>query len=227
MPKAAQTTRTPVYKLKSVCFAALLIAAMNQLVPSAAGESTNLGAVDFPILIQDMRTDAGVKNLELKFEKLLARVRETKVIWEAATEPVKMPTHNRKLELTFSPQPLASRQPIRLQYQLEGFESAWHESVGTMRLVASCLDKNKRPVQSAEYNATESSLGWDGDTQTSPFVERSFKFTAPPRTEKLRLWLVSGGNRSVTGVIIVDDLKVFRLGTNVASPSKVIFQDDF
>ena len=227
MSKAAQPARAPVYKLKPVCFVVLLIAAMDQLVPFAVGESTNLSAPDFPILIQEMRTDAGVKNLELKFEKLLPPGRETKVIWEAATEPVKMPTRNRKLELIFSPQPSASRQPIRLQYQLEGFESVWHESVGTMRLVASCLDKNKRPVQSEEYTATESSLGWDGDTQTSPFVERSFKLTVPPRADKLRLWLVSGGNRSVTGVIIVDDLKVFRLGTNVATPSKVIFQDDF
>jgi signal transduction histidine kinase len=227
MPKAAQPARAPVHKLKLVCFVVLLIAAMNQLVPSAAGESTNSGASDFPILIQEMRTDAGVKNLELKFEKPLTPGRETRVIWEAATEPVKVRTHNRKLELTFSSQPSASHQPIRLQYQLEGFESAWHESIGTMRLVASCLDKNKRPVQSTEFNATESSPGWDGDTQTSPFVERSFKFTVPPRTDKLRLWLVSGGNRSVTGVIIADDLKVFRLGTNVATPSKVIFQDDF
>ena len=174
-----------------------------------------------------MRTDAGVKNLELKFEKLQPAGRETKAIWEAATEPVKMSTRNRKLELVFSPQPSASRQPIRLQYQLEGFESAWHESIGSMRLVASCLDRNKRPVQSEGYNATESSLGWNGDTQTSPFVERSFKITVPPRAEKLRLWMISGGNRSVTGVIIVDDLKVFRLGTNVATPAKIIFQDDF
>ena len=192
----------------------------------AAASETNA----FPIVIQQFISDGRPHQLELKPPTIRAAETAGQSPWQAECEPVRISSHTRQLEFVLGPNAKANRHPVRLQYQLAGYETEWHEiagAAGAMRLVAHCRDTQAQPIDSVEFSATGSSPGWTGSIETSVFIKRRMTLTVPPRTVELRMWMPSGGNAELTGVFIIDNLKITRLAEDGLNQEEVLLSEDF
>src|ERR1035437_5500760 len=192
----------------------------------AAASETNA----FPIVIQQFISDGRPHQLELKPPTIRAAETAGQSPWQAECEPVRISSHTRQLEFVLGPNAKANRHPVRLQYQLAGYETEWHEiagAAGAMRLVAHCRDTQAQPIDSVEFSATGSSPGWTGSIETSVFIKRRMTLTVPPRTVELRMWMPSGGNAELTGVFIIDNLKITRLAEDGLNQEEVWLSEDF
>jgi signal transduction histidine kinase len=162
-----------------------------------------------------------------------ARLRTASEARAGAGEPTRTPdsqirisTGHQRLKFTFGPSLAASKQPIRLRYRLEGYESDWHDIGDPMRFVVHFRDAQNVPVGSADYPVHGDSPGWTGKVETSPFLERSETVTVPDRCSNARIWIPSGGNPDTMGIYVIDDLKVTGL-TEAGETNKLLLFDDF
>jgi signal transduction histidine kinase len=194
---------------------------------SAAARAVASETNAFPIVIDQFTTDGHPHQIGLKTPAIRPSDTARESSWQAGCEPVRISSHTRQLEFAFGPNAKANRHPVRLRYQLESYEKEWHEIGGAMRLVAHCRDTQAQPIDSVEFSAAGSSPGWTGSLETSVFIERRMTLTVPTRAVELRMWMPSGGNADITGVFIIDNLKITRLAEDGLNQEEVLLSEDF
>ncbi len=107
----------------------------------------------------------------------------------------------------------AARQPIRLSYQLEGYEREWHEGGGDMYFALRFLDTNNDLIDIQTFRVAGNSAGWNGSLNRVPLSHRRELLTVPPRAARLQAVLSSAGPPSTVGIYIMDGLVISRLAS--------------
>lgn len=120
----------------------------------------------------------------------------------------------------------SSRAPVRLRYELEGYDKAWHEGGGEMDLVIRFLDETGGMIALKSFKATGDSAGWNGALDTATLTHRRETFFVPPRASRLQAVISSAGPPSTVGLFVVDDLVVSRLSAS-NHPAVVLLRSPF
>jgi signal transduction histidine kinase len=151
----------------------------------------------------------------------------------AATEPasgqnaetgrLRVSSTSQRIEFRFGPNPLSSNPPVRLRYQLEGFDREWREAGGEMRLNVRFLDAAGSTVSAQDFLARGESMGWAGSVTRSRFDHRSEQVQAPERAIRMQLELFSGGSEQTVGIMVIDDLSVNTVSGPKGKPEAVLF----
>ena len=91
-------------------------------------------------------------------------------------------------------------------------------SAPAMRLTVLFFDgSNAQAGSSTDFVTTgTTNAGWRGTIEASSFTKRNSSLVVPANAVKMRCSLVSGGDPSVTGVMIIDDLSVARVVPTVS-----------
>jgi signal transduction histidine kinase len=158
---------------------------------------------------------------------------QTRLPSPAATEPassenvetgrLRVSSTAQRLEFRFGPNPLSSNSPVRLRYQLEGFDKQWREAGGEMRLNVRFLDAAGNTVSAQDFLVKGESVGWAGSVARSRFDRRSEQVKAPERAIRMQLELFSGGSEQTVGVMVIDDLSIsMAMGKN-GGPEDLLF----
>ena len=88
-------------------------------------------------------------------------------------------------------------------YQLYSVDS------GAMRLSFAFLDAgNTQLPGNRDFNVNGQSSGWNGSVATSTFERQLQHMVVPAGTTQLRVNFASGGDSSVTGTMVIDDLSI-------------------
>lgn len=111
--------------------------------------------------------------------------------------------------------PLAGRAAGGDILDLQWFELFNVAAGGEMRLTFLFFDAADKVVGEQHYVARGSSAGWNGALGSSTFTKRTAQLPVPAGAAKLRGALVSGGPAETTGVMLVDDLSVAVVPTNI------------
>ncbi len=140
---------------------------------------------------------------------------------------VGLPHKGGALTVAFAPPDGASQYAVRLRYKLEGYDPEWRDlDRSYMHLVLKFLDENKIPVSREEFRSSGKSVGWTGDLTTSELATRTEQAVVPARAVWMAVWIDSGGHEENTGVWLVDDLKVWELGSGNA-PRRSLLDEGF
>ncbi len=92
---------------------------------------------------------------------------------------------------------------------LQWFE-LYNVTNGVMRLTALFLNSTNGVVGQSDFVVTGASAGWQGAVAGSVFGVEKQQLLVPAHAVKLRLSLVSGGDATADGVMLIDDLSVAR-----------------
>ena len=138
------------------------------------------------------------------------------------TPPVHLSLGFRRLDFSFGPYRESDAASWRIRYMLEGFDTKWYESGGSMRLSARFFNEKGDVVGFRDFEARANSSGWRGNVSDSSFRPRREKITVPDGAVDVRLFLVSGGHAFVVGAMVVDDIKV-----TISGGGETLFADDF
>ncbi len=145
--------------------------------------------------------------------------------WHAG-QPLILRPSAKGIGFGFGPATNSNRQPIRLRYKLEGYDSAWHEGGGDMFFSVRFLDKNGDLIGVKSFKASGDSAGWNGSLNDVSLTHRRELLTVPARASRLQVVISSAGPPSTVGIYIVDDLIVSRLSSS-NSPSAVLLRSPF
>ena len=137
-----------------------------------------------------------------------------------------LPEGRGELAVSFGAPSGAHDFPARLQFKLEGYDSAWRDmDRGFMHVVLKFFDSNRIPLSRAEFRISGNSRGWQGTIESSDFTVREERVTVPPRAAYMSIWIDSGGHDENAGVWLVDDIEVF----DISNPEnkRMVFREDF
>ena len=94
-----------------------------------------------------------------------------------------------------------------------------------MRLTVQFLDNTSGIVGEIHFvtpSTTNASPGWMGTIASSTFTKRNGTATVPAGAVTMRCSLVSGGDASITGVMVIDDLSVAVIPVATAVPPTIL-----
>ena len=176
-------------------------------------QSVRYGAQEFAVR---PGKDAEPASRRARDEERIVRYAALRFSWEGGP-----------LRISFGAPKGAGRFAERVQYKLEGYDSAWNEiDKASMHLVVKFLDAARIPVSRAEFKVGGNSAQWAGRLENSALSERSEETIVPPRASLASIWIDSGGHDENAGVLLVDELKI----SDVPAPpgeETVIFAEDF
>ena len=117
----------------------------------------------------------------------------------------------------YSDVPLAGNASPGDTLSIQWFEM-YNISAPEMRLTVLFFDGSNSQVGSSTDFVTSgtTNAGWMGSIAASTFTKRNSSLVVPPNAVKMRCSLVSGGDPSITGVMIIDDLSVARVVPTVS-----------
>jgi signal transduction histidine kinase len=140
---------------------------------------------------------------------------------------IALPQNGKTLTARFGPPDGSPRSAVRLRYKLQGYDSEWRDlDRASMHVVLKFSDINKIPVSRAEFQSSGNLVGWTETMATSKLTLRTERVVVPERAAWMDIWIDSGGREEVTGVWLVDDLKVFK--TQAGEPSRqLLFEEGF
>jgi signal transduction histidine kinase len=142
---------------------------------------------------------------------------------KAKTGKLRVSSTAQRVAFRFGPTPLSSNPPVRLRYELEGFDKDWREAGGEMRLNVRFLDAVGNTVSAQDFLVKGESTGWAGSVARSRFDRRSEHVTAPERAARMQVELFSGGSEQTVGVMAIDDLAVTKASGQVTAPETLLF----
>jgi signal transduction histidine kinase len=143
------------------------------------------------------------------------------------TGRLKISSTTQRMEILFGPNPAVSHPPVRLRYQLEGFDKEWREAGGEMRLNVRFLDAAGNTVSAQDFPVRGESVGWAGAVTRSRFDRRSEQVEAPERAARMQLELFSGGSEQTVGIMVIDDLSVSMASGINGKPEALLFSSRF
>ncbi len=117
--------------------------------------------------------------------------------------------------------PEAEGPPLRLRYRLEGFDSAWREAGGEMRLSLILFNAAGEVLGLFESPMRGESEGWSNTVAQSRFTARREVVDLPPGVESLRVIFSSGAwdtrdgaSHPTVGVAMIDDCRMWTTNAN-------------
>ena len=128
----------------------------------------------------------------------------------------------KNITFVFGPEPNATRQPVRLRYKLEGFDSAWRDGEGDMLVGLRFCDASGERIGQKCFNVHGESTGWNGSLETSALTHRRETAVVPPRAAQLEMIISSAGPPETVGIYAVDNLVVEKLTTANKSPEVLL-----
>ena len=143
---------------------------------------------------------------------------------KVGTERLRLPSLAQRTEFRFGPNPSSSNPPVRLRYQLEGFDKEWREVGGEMRLNVRFLDADDSTVSAQDFSVKGESVGWAGTVSRSRFDRRREVVMVPERAVRMQLELFSGGSEQTVGIMVIDDLTVSVAGGMDGKPEALLFK---
>ncbi len=118
-----------------------------------------------------------------------------------------------------------SNGPIRIQYQLEGYEHVWHEGESDMTLSVRFFNEAGDQVHQNLFKVSGESAGWNGSLKTSPLTHRRETVVVPPQASRLWITVSSAGPPNAVGIYVVADVAVSKASGD--SPPVPLLQSPF
>ncbi len=125
----------------------------------------------------------------------------------------------------FGPNNIVKKWPARLRYQLQGYETEWHDCFGKMGLTIRFYDNSGDIIDEKTFWVDGESAGWNKSLVTSLLIHRQETFVVPERASKVMVVISSAGPPETTGIYVVANLVVSESSNN--SKSTVLIQSPF
>lgn len=94
----------------------------------------------------------------------------------------------------------------RIRYRLDGIDEQWRDWPAKARVLLQFTGRDGFTIDSFEMALTDTSPGWEGSQQASPFKEYSLSAVAPPLAVRAAAVFLSHGGEEVVGEINIDDV---------------------
>ncbi|MGA2248253.1 MAG: sensor histidine kinase [Verrucomicrobiota bacterium] len=120
--------------------------------------------------------------------------------------PLNLGPFPRNLVFGFGPADGAGKPPLRLRYQLEGYEKGWHEAVREMDLTVRFYNHAGDQFTQTIYPVSGESIGWTGSLTNSTLTHRRETLLVPPQAERLIIVVTSAGPPDSVGIYVVANL---------------------
>ncbi|MDB6068392.1 MAG: putative Integral rane sensor signal transduction histidine kinase, partial [Pedosphaera sp.] len=173
---------------------------------TSALASTNV--VSSAIVIQEVIVDGQPQPVSHKMLSFSKTASEADSSQANGTDRLRISSSAQRMEFRFGPNPTSLNPPLRLRYQLAGFDKEWREAGGEMRLNVRFLDASSNTVNAQDFTVKGESVGWGGAVFQSRFDRRREEVQVPERAIKMQLELFSGGSEQTVGMMVIDDLTV-------------------
>jgi signal transduction histidine kinase len=98
------------------------------------------------------------------------------------------------------------RGDARIRYRLDGIDEQWRDWPAKARVLLQFTGQDGFTIDSFEMALTDTSPGWQGSQQTSPFKNYSLSAVAPPLAVRAAAVFLSHGGEEVVGEINIDDV---------------------
>jgi len=122
-----------------------------------------------------------------------------------------------------------SQSPIRIRYQLEGYDKDWigrsTEGNGEMHLAVRFYSEAGDLITEKMFVASGASAGWNGSLDGSLLTHRRETLVVPPQAARLMVVISSAGPPATLGVYTVANLTVSKISGN-SSPT-ILLQSPF
>jgi signal transduction histidine kinase len=96
--------------------------------------------------------------------------------------------------------------PARLRCRLDGIDTAWRDGEAAGRIALGFTDVEAGLIGGADAELRGESAGWAGSAEGSPFAQGTVSGVVPPRTNKIRVNVLSHYVSAAVGVMSVDDM---------------------
>ena len=100
------------------------------------------------------------------------------------------------------------RSRLRLRYKLDGFDEAWREVAGEMRLAVRFLDPQGDQISDVIFRVFGQTEGWSGSASTSAFVHRREIVPVPPNAQGFWVVMSSAGPPATIGMYVISNLVI-------------------
>jgi len=118
-----------------------------------------------------------------------------------------LPSQVDALEMVFGPDLLASNPPVRLRWQLDGFQQGWQDTKSVaMRMIVRFFDEDKELLNEKSFAVSGQTPGWTGRFRDSTFVDRKETVIVPDGATQFWIVLSSAGPPEAIGAFVVRDL---------------------
>jgi len=108
----------------------------------------------------------------------------------------------------------ASQPPLRLRYQLDGYENIWHEASSEMGLTVRFYNGSGDQISQNLYPVKGESTGWTGSLKNSSLTHRRETLVVPPQATRLLVVISSAGPPDSVGIYVVANLVVSKTTSN-------------
>jgi signal transduction histidine kinase len=118
-----------------------------------------------------------------------------------------LPPTVENLQIVFGKDSSASNPPVRLRWQLDGYQQGWHDTrMGEMRMVLRFSNDAGEIIAEKSFDVSGQTPGWTGRFEDCDFVKRRETVIAPPGTTRLWIVISSAGPPESVGVYVVRNL---------------------
>lgn len=108
----------------------------------------------------------------------------------------------------FGPATNSIHPPLRLRYELEGYEDTWHEAGAEMDFTVRFYNSAGDQIGQNVYREQGDSTGWTGSLRTSVLTHRRETLVVPPLASRLLIVISSAGPPDSVGIYVVANLLV-------------------
>jgi len=131
--------------------------------------------------------------------------------WPAGGE-LRLSPFPANVSITFGPVSNSTWLPIRLQYKLEGYDSAWRRGGSSeMNLSIRFYNESRNIIGQTVFKVEGASPGWTGSLATSPLTHHRETVTIPPAASRCMVVISSAGPPDAVGIYVVDDFVLSRI----------------
>ena len=125
-------------------------------------------------------------------------------------DSVQLPSTDRPVSFLFTESDGEGNPSQRLRYKLEGYDDNWHELINPveMRMTVQFFDFAGNLLGIDSFAMNGETPGWRGSVEKSDFQLRREQTTAPGRSAKCKLVLLSQGPESIIGMAAVDAVRL-------------------
>lgn len=126
----------------------------------------------------------------------------------ADQNPLNLGSFPRNIVFGFGPASGAGTPPLRVRYQLEGYETGWHEAAREMDFSVRFYNRAGDQITQTIYPVGGESTGWTGSLTNSALTHRRETLLVPPQAERLIIVVSSAGPPDSVGIYVVANLVV-------------------
>jgi len=117
-------------------------------------------------------------------------------------------------EIAFAFGPKTNSAPLRIRYNLEGYENEWHDGPGEMLLMIRFYNSAGDQISVNNFKISGESPGWNRSLATSPLTHRRETVVVPEQASRLWVIISSAGPPATVGIYVVANLMVSKSSTN-------------